>query len=46
LQGERWSNNFFDAKIMNEFFEKKHIPMDANKSATKDPVLEQTSTKA
>jgi hypothetical protein len=40
LQGERWSNNFFDAKIMNELLEEEHIPMNADKFATKDHVLE------
>jgi hypothetical protein len=32
--------------IMNEFFKKEHITVDANKSTTKDHVLEQTSIKA
>ncbi len=36
----------FDAKIVNEFFEKEHIPMDANKSTTEDFALEQTLIKA
>jgi hypothetical protein len=40
LQGERWSNDFFDVKIVNEFFEKEHIHVDVNKSTTKDPILE------
>ncbi len=38
--------NFFDVEIMNEFFEKEHIPMDVDKFTTKDPILEQTSIKA
>jgi hypothetical protein len=40
LQGERWLNNFFDAKIMNEFCEEGHIFMDVDKSATEDLILE------
>jgi hypothetical protein len=36
----------FDAKIVNEFFEKEHMPVDVNKSTTEDPILEQTSIKA
>jgi len=31
---------FFDVEIMNEFFEKEHILVDANKFATKDPILD------
>jgi hypothetical protein len=31
---------------MNEFFEKEHIPMDADKSIIEDLVLEQTLIKA
>jgi hypothetical protein len=31
---------------MNEFFEKEHIPMDVDKFATSDPILEQTLIKA
>jgi len=46
LQGEKWLNKFFDAKIVNEFFEKEHIHVDVNKSAIKDSILEQTSIKA
>jgi hypothetical protein len=46
LQGERWSNKNFDAKIMNEFLEEEHIPMNANKFVIEDHVLEQTSIKA
>jgi hypothetical protein len=37
---------FFDAEINNDFFEEKHVPMDANKSTIEDHVLEQTSIKA
>jgi len=33
-------------KIVNEFFEKEHMPVDVNKSTTEDPILEQTSIKA
>jgi hypothetical protein len=33
-------------KIDNEVFEKGHMPMDTNKSPTKDLVLEQTLIKA
>jgi hypothetical protein len=40
LQGERCSNKLFDAEIVNEFFEKEHIPMDVDKSTTNDPILE------
>jgi hypothetical protein len=40
LQGERWLDTIFDAKIENEFLEEGHIPMGANKSAIKDPILE------
>jgi hypothetical protein len=36
----------FDVEIENDFFEKGHILLDVNKSATKDHVLEQTSIKA
>jgi hypothetical protein len=36
----------FDAEIENDFFEEGHILLDANKTATKDHVLEQTSIKA
>jgi len=31
---------------MNEFLEKEHIPMDVDKFATSDPILEQTLIKA
>jgi hypothetical protein len=46
LQSERWLDKKIYAKIVNEFFEKEHIRVDANKFATKDLVLEQTSIKA
>jgi hypothetical protein len=46
LQGERWFELFFDVEIVNDFFEKEHIHVDAYKSATKDPILEQTLIKA
>ncbi len=34
---------FLNAEIMNEFLEKEHILVDANKSIINDPFLEQTS---
>jgi hypothetical protein len=40
LQGERWLDTIFDAKIENEFLEEGHIPMNADKFAIDDPVLE------
>jgi hypothetical protein len=46
LQNEKWLEKKFDAKIMNESFEEEHIHVDANKSGTKDHVLEQTLIKA
>jgi hypothetical protein len=46
LQGERWLDTIFDAKIENEFLEEGHILVDVNKSAIEDLVLEQTSIKA
>ncbi len=41
LQNERWSDKYFDAKIMNESFEEEHIHVDVDKSVIKDLVLEQ-----
>jgi hypothetical protein len=40
LQGERWLDNFFDAKIMNEFLKEGHILVDVDKSTTKDLIWE------
>jgi hypothetical protein len=46
LQSEKWLDNFFDAKIVNEFFEKEHILVDVDKFATEDLLLEKTLSKA
>jgi hypothetical protein len=46
LQNEKWLDNFFDAKIVNEFFEKEHILVDVDKFAIEDLVLEKTLIKA
>jgi hypothetical protein len=46
LRSERRLDTIFDAKIGNEFFEEGHILVDANKFATKDPILEQILIKA
>jgi hypothetical protein len=45
MEGERWLDIIFDAKIENEFLDEGHILVDANKFVTKDPILEQTSIK-
>jgi hypothetical protein len=39
LQGERWLDTIFDAKIENEFFEEGHILVDADKLAIEDLVF-------
>jgi hypothetical protein len=39
MLGERWSDKKIDVEIMNDVFEEKHIPMDANKFAIEDLVL-------
>jgi hypothetical protein len=46
LQGEKWLENFFDVKIVNDFLKKEHILVNTDKSAIEDPILEQTSIKA
>jgi hypothetical protein len=40
LASERWLNKKFDADIENEFFEKGHILVDADKFVIKDFILE------
>jgi hypothetical protein len=39
LEGERWLDIIFYAKIENEFLKEGHILVDANKFAIEDPFL-------